>query len=172
MVNEVNEQNKSEIGDVRRIDALGRLVIPKKLRIEEGINEYSNIEFLPSECSGAIIIKKYDPLVQNEDFIKSVIKTLADAIESSVVISSDGGILFASGKIADAEAEQILSEKRDAMKESFAESDGAHLYTVPLLTAKRDCLGALTIISKVKIDKERALTAAVTAQIIADDTWD
>jgi transcriptional pleiotropic regulator of transition state genes len=46
-------------GIVRRIDALGRLVIPKELRRKIEVNDGDEVEILGAE--GCIIIKKYAP---------------------------------------------------------------------------------------------------------------
>ena len=46
-------------GIVRRVDGLGRLVIPKELRRKIGVNDGDEVEILGAE--GCIIIKKYAP---------------------------------------------------------------------------------------------------------------
>jgi len=47
-------------GDVKRVDALGRLVIPKKLRGEFGISHGTPLEFLVGE-GGVIALRKWSP---------------------------------------------------------------------------------------------------------------
>ncbi len=47
-------------GIVRRVDELGRLVIPKELRREIGVMDGDEVEILGGE--GCIVIKKYSPV--------------------------------------------------------------------------------------------------------------
>ncbi len=46
-------------GIVRRVDELGRLVIPKELRREIGVKDGDEVEILGGE--NCIVIKKYSP---------------------------------------------------------------------------------------------------------------
>ncbi|AEZ50496.1 antitoxin from a toxin-antitoxin system [Bacillus phage BCD7] len=48
-------------GIVRKVDDLGRLIIPKELRDMLDIPFGTNMEFL-TETGGTIIIRKYDPI--------------------------------------------------------------------------------------------------------------
>jgi AbrB family transcriptional regulator (stage V sporulation protein T) len=48
-------------GLVRRIDDLGRVVIPKEIRRTYGINSGDPLEIF-TDNEGCIILKKYDPL--------------------------------------------------------------------------------------------------------------
>lgn len=48
-------------GIIRRIDDLGRIVIPKEFRRELRIYEGDPIVFFISKQDGAIILKKYEP---------------------------------------------------------------------------------------------------------------
>ena len=50
-------------GIIRRIDDLGRIVIPKAIRKKMGVYEGEPIEFFFSEQDGEIILKKYVPEV-------------------------------------------------------------------------------------------------------------
>lgn len=48
-------------GIIRRIDDLGRIVIPKDIRKKMGVYEGEPIEFFFSEQDGEIVLKKYVP---------------------------------------------------------------------------------------------------------------
>lgn len=62
-------------GLVRRIDDLGRVVIPKEIRRTFGINNGDPLEIF-TDNESFIILKKYDPLPE----IKNNVKTLQDMI--------------------------------------------------------------------------------------------
>ena len=48
-------------GIVRRIDSLGRIVIPKEIRRTMNIKDYDALEMF-TEKEGRIILKKYSPI--------------------------------------------------------------------------------------------------------------
>ena len=65
-------------GMVRRIDNLGRIVIPMEIRRHLGINDRDNLEIF-TDNEGNIILKKYDPL---PDIVNRV-KTLSEMINDN-----------------------------------------------------------------------------------------
>ena len=62
-------------GLVRRIDDLGRVVIPKEIRRTYGINNGDPLEIF-TDNEGFIILKKYDPLPE----INNRVETLQEMI--------------------------------------------------------------------------------------------
>ena len=61
-------------GIVRRIDDLGRVVIPKEVRAQLGIREGDPLELYMSDNHGELIIKKYDTTAP----IRTVVNQLSD----------------------------------------------------------------------------------------------
>lgn len=61
---------ENAVGIVRKIDDLGRLVIPAELRKQFGIQKFDDVEMLATESG--IILRKYDGNNIDED-IKSII---------------------------------------------------------------------------------------------------
>ena len=62
-------------GIVRRVDVLGRIVIPKELRRMLKINEGDPMEiFVERE---EIVLKKYSPLLNSDDLSNGIAQTLA-----------------------------------------------------------------------------------------------
>lgn len=58
------------MGIVRRIDELGRVVVPKEIRRIMGINEGDPLEFFINENEKAIILKSWKPMrVTREEVI-------------------------------------------------------------------------------------------------------
>ena len=55
-------QMKKSTGMVRRIDDLGRVVIPKEVRRYLGIQESDSLEIFVDEYKEEIILKKYNTL--------------------------------------------------------------------------------------------------------------
>lgn len=65
-------------GIIRRIDGLGRIVIPKEIRRTYGITDGSPIEIFTTD--NGIVLKKY----QTEDELKNLANVLGEAVESSI----------------------------------------------------------------------------------------
>lgn len=58
-------------GIVRRMDELGRIVIPMEMRKLYGINDRDPLEIF-TDNEGHIILKKYDPLPVIQDRLKTL----------------------------------------------------------------------------------------------------
>lgn len=71
-------------GIVRKIDNLGRVVIPKELRRNLNIDEGTNLEIFVDR-KGTVILKKYSPLAEI-DQIDDYVKTLAETTECDAMI--------------------------------------------------------------------------------------
>ena len=65
-------------GIVRRIDDLGRVVIPKEIRRTMRIREGDPLEIY-TEKDGEVIFKKYSPIGELGDFAANYVETLAKA---------------------------------------------------------------------------------------------
>ena len=57
-------------GIIRRIDDLGRIVIPKEIRRTMGIHENDPMEIFLHE--GFVVFKKYNPYTQYEDMLANL----------------------------------------------------------------------------------------------------
>ena len=66
-------------GIVRRIDDLGRIVIPKEIRRTMRIREGDPLEIY-TEKDGEVIFKKYSPIGELGDFATNYVETLAKAL--------------------------------------------------------------------------------------------
>lgn len=77
-------------GIVRKVDELGRVVIPKELRRTLGIEEKDPVEiYIDGE---KIILKKYLPNGEKEDVISSLEKMAASAKNPNVIDVIDRAI--------------------------------------------------------------------------------
>jgi len=83
-------------GIVRRIDDLGRIVIPKEIRRTLRIREGDPIEIY-TDNSGNIIFKKHSIIDEISPFVHQYADVLSRALEMPVVISDKDHIIAASG---------------------------------------------------------------------------
>ena len=168
-------------GIVRRIDDLGRVVIPKEIRRTLRIREGDPLEIF-TDREGGVILKKYSPIGELTDFSKEYAESLQQAIGHIVLISDKDTFVSASG----APKKDYLERKISTELESIMDGRKATLIvengkTIPLhndeengvyasqviapIIAEGDAIGAVLILSKTADEKfgELELKLAETA---------
>jgi len=106
-------------GIVRRIDDLGRIVIPKEIRRTLRIREGDPLEIFVDR-DGEIIFKKYSPFVSLKDFAKEYTDSLFKALGHVSCISERNTIVAITGssranfsyEVIEAAVEQAMTERR------------------------------------------------------------
>ena len=105
-------------GVVRRIDDLGRIVIPKEIRRTLRIREGDPLEIF-TDKEGEIILKKYSPIGELSEFASQYAETLAKTTGHIACISDKDTIIAVAGapkkeyleKSISNEVERIMEEK-------------------------------------------------------------
>ena len=106
-------------GIVRRIDDLGRVVIPKEIRRTLHIKESDPLEIF-TDKDGAVIFKKYSPMGELSDFAAQICESLNKTTSGLAAVCDRDTILTVSGsgkrelqeKTISAELEQILESRK------------------------------------------------------------
>jgi len=83
-------------GIVRRIDDLGRVVIPKEIRRTLRIREGDPLEIFVDR-DGEVILKKYSPIGELGDFAKEYADSLAEAVGHIALIADRDVVIAVSG---------------------------------------------------------------------------
>lgn len=83
-------------GIVRRIDDLGRVVIPKEIRRTLRIREGDPLEIYVDR-EGEVILKKYSPVGELGDFAKEYCDSLFEAVGHIVMISDRDNVVAVAG---------------------------------------------------------------------------
>lgn len=83
-------------GIVRRIDDLGRVVVPKEIRRTLRIREGDPMEIFTNRY-GEIILKKYSPIGEIDNFAKQYAESLAQVSGYKVIISDRDQIIAVAG---------------------------------------------------------------------------
>jgi len=133
-------------GIVRRIDDLGRVVIPKEIRRVLRIREGDPLEIF-TDNSGEVILKKYSPINELRHYAAEYAETASHILGGTVVVSDTDQIIAASGghkkdfidKRIDYELDKIIQSKNRYLNE--------HKIVVPIIL-HGDAIGSITIISK------------------------
>lgn len=106
-------------GIVRRIDDLGRVVIPKEIRRTMRIREGDPLEIY-TDRNGEVIFKKYSPMGELGTFVRQLCDSLSRTAGSSCVICDRDSVIAASGsakkdvmeRTVSPEMEQIMQQRR------------------------------------------------------------
>ena len=83
-------------GIVRRIDDLGRVVIPKEIRRTMRIKEGDPLEIY-TDREGEVIFKKYSPIGEMQDFASDYADTLQKTSSSPIFICDRDAVIAVSG---------------------------------------------------------------------------
>lgn len=83
-------------GIVRRIDDLGRVVIPKEIRRSMRIREGDPLEIY-TDSDGEVIFKKYSPIGELSEFASQYAEVLVKSTEIPVIICDRDHCIAASG---------------------------------------------------------------------------
>ena len=110
-------------GIVRRIDDLGRVVIPKEIRRTMRIREGDPLEIY-TDREGEVIFKKYSPIGELSVFASQYAETLYKTCNLSVIISDRDAVISSAGVSKKEYVEKKLS---DAL-ENVIESRGMYLW--------------------------------------------
>ena len=107
-------------GVVRRIDDLGRVVIPKEIRKTLRIKEGDPLEIF-TDKEGEVILKKYSPIGELSEFATEYAETLAKTTGHIACITDKDTVIAVSGgskkefleQSISAELEKILEDKEN-----------------------------------------------------------
>jgi AbrB family transcriptional regulator (stage V sporulation protein T) len=81
-------------GVIRRIDELGRIVLPKEIRRNLGIREGENLEIFVSE--DAIVLKKYSKLADSNEIVKSIGSLVSAVYPVKIIITDRDSVVYSS----------------------------------------------------------------------------
>jgi len=107
-------------GIVRRIDDLGRVVIPKEIRRTMRIREGDPLEIY-TDHDGEVIFKKYSPIGELHSFASSYAETLNKSCGLKVVICDRDTIIATAGVSKKEYAEAKISAEADELIENRSE---------------------------------------------------
>ena len=82
-------------GIVRRIDDLGRVVIPKEIRKTLRIREGDPLEIFTAK-DGEVILKKYSPIGELNEFSQEYAETLGETLGCGVIVTDLDSIIAVS----------------------------------------------------------------------------
>lgn len=162
-----------QTGVTRKIDELGRIVIPKEIRKNLGIRDGESLEIYTSDDS--IILKKYYEVKKLEDVCDKLCEMIKNIYDVNILITDREKVVSSSisnykDKLLDKdlielidERELLISDKLLIKKIGNDEVNG--YYTVVPIVASSDSLGLVIIVDEVKTYER---LAKLVAKIVVD----
>lgn len=102
-------------GIVRRIDDLGRIVIPKEIRRNLRIRETDPIEIF-TDKAGEIILKKYSPMGELTSYASQCAKSVAQTSGKTTIITDREFFIAQSGGMKELVGREVSNDLLDVME--------------------------------------------------------
>ena len=167
-------------GIVRRIDELGRVVIPKEIRRTLRIREGDPLEIY-TDRDGEVILKKYSPIGEMSSFAKDYTESLFRSLGHIAVIVDRDQVVAASGlpisraletAIASRQTVALNQQSGGRMVAVTTEEDQNPNYTAQVISpiiADGEAIGAVLLMSRdngVKMGDTELKVAETAAGIV------
>jgi AbrB family transcriptional regulator (stage V sporulation protein T) len=137
-------------GIVRRIDDLGRVVIPKEIRRTLRIRENDPLEIF-TDREGEIIFKKYSPMGDLGDFAQEYVDALHESTGHIAVIADQDELIAVNG----APKKAFIGRRITEEVERLLETKQSHLLTAPSDSSPVDgCSSTSQVIAPIVKDGE------------------
>jgi len=164
-------------GIVRRIDDLGRVVIPKEIRRTLRIREGDPLEIF-TDRDGEVILKKYSPISELGQFAKEYVETLYETLGTPALISDRDEMIAVSGlskkdylnRQLSPDLDEIMTGRKivtekleKAIEWVPGQVEQVKSYCIAPIIAAGDTIGAVYLLSKVHFIGETEMKAAETA---------
>ncbi|MBP2033935.1 AbrB family transcriptional regulator (stage V sporulation protein T) [Clostridium algifaecis] len=155
-------------GIVRRIDDLGRVVIPKEIRRTLRIREGDPLEIF-TDREGGVILKKYSPIDELSEISKGYAESLQQTIGNIVLICDTDSIVSVSGtskkeyvdKKISQDLEDVIENRKLAFFEGkeiidiYDDEEAEEKYSAQVIypiISGGDAIGAVIITSKEDVE--------------------
>ncbi len=150
-------------GIVRRIDDLGRVVVPKELRRSLRIHEGDPIEIFTNR-EGEIILKKYSQIGEIAEFAVGCAEAIGQTLNASVVITDREQVVAVHGlpkkewlgKSISGALLQVMQERGNVMAKRqdaeyvplIVEGEEVMVEAIVTIISEGDAIGTVAVVSK------------------------
>ncbi len=167
-------------GIVRRIDDLGRVVIPKEIRRTMRIREGDPLEIY-TDREGEVIFKKYSPIGELHSFASQYAETLQKICNMAVIITDRDAVIATAGVARKEYSERKVSGELEGVIEGRSlywhksgtetipviEDGGSHYVScaMPIIT-EGDVIGCVCSVVRYDEQNEERLSEEVETKLI------
>lgn len=162
-----------QTGVTRKIDELGRIVIPKEIRKNLGIRDGESLEIYTSNDS--IILKKYYEVKKLEDVCDKLCEMIKNIYDVNILITDREKVVSSSisnykDKLLDKDLIELIDEREllisdKLLTKKIGNDEVIGYYTVVPIVASSDSLGLVIIVDEVKTYER---LAKLVAKIVVD----
>lgn len=166
-------------GVIRRIDELGRIVIPKEIRRNLGIRDGENIEIFTDENS--IILKKHSRLTSASEIIEKVGDLTSNVMEYSVIVTDREKVVLALGEEVSELNNKVISkqlinliDQRESNFENleitleFADIKIKGYFAITPIISSNDSIGLIIIYNKNKLNDNEIKYSKLFAKLVGE----
>lgn len=146
-------------GVIRRVDELGRIVIPKEIRNNLRIKSGEGLEIFTNDDS--LILKKFSPIENLEDLTEKYTEAVYQTIKHNIIVTDTNKVIAVSGNLKKKYINKNISEfveRSIDRRDSFSERQYKNFQIVENLeelgyfsfssiVLNGDCLGSVIIVS-------------------------
>ena len=147
-------------GIVRRVDDLGRIVIPKEIRRTLRIREGDPLEIY-TEKDGGVIFRKYSPMGDLQDLAAQVCESIGSSTGRIAAVADRDSIIALSGapkrelmdKPNSQDLEKLMEQRRnyrytsgDTLLRATESSDKYHLGVAAPILSQGDLMGCVMLL--------------------------
>lgn len=147
-------------GIVRRVDDLGRIVIPKEIRRTLRIREGDPLEIY-TEKDGGVIFRKYSPMGDLQEFAAQMCESIGSATGKIAAVSDRDAIIALSGapkrelmdKPNSQELDKLMEQRKnyryqqgEALLKATEGSDKYHLGVASPILSQGDLMGCVMLL--------------------------
>lgn len=162
-----------QTGVTRKIDELGRIVIPKEIRKNLGIRDGESLEIYTSDDS--IILKKYYEVKKLEDVCDKLCEMIKNIYDVNIIITDREKVVSSSisnykDKLLDKDLIELIDEREllisdKLLTKKLGNDEVIGYYTVVPIVASSDSLGLVIIVDEIKTYER---LAKLVAKIVVD----
>lgn len=164
-------------GVVRRIDELGRIVIPKEIRKNFRIKEGENIEIYIDDNN--IILKKYSELKNVSDISSNIIDSVFSIINKDIIITDMSNIVELSPSLKNVfltkelsvEYQNLISKRKKVIQKTsqnllVTDQSIQQSYIMNPLIVNGDLIGSIVLFSKETITNSDLIVLDIITKIL------
>lgn len=166
-------------GVVRRIDDLGRIVIPKEIRRNLRIRDGESLEVFVD--SNNIVLKKFSIMRNIDEYAKNLVDALYSFAKKSIIITDTDSVIACSSNIKDSLINKSISDnlgicikRRESILEKYNKdliiSDDFSVsakYVINSIIANGDCVGLVIIYDEDNIDDNDMNLSLIASKILS-----
>lgn len=165
-------------GVVRRIDELGRIVVPKEIRKTLRIKSGENLEIFVSDNN--IILRKYSQIDKLNDIAQAISQTLNLSLKANILIANNDKYIIASGsqkrdyidKEISSEILKIIENRKsiilkDQTLKLIEDKEENANYIISPIIVQGDIIGTIIVFSQDNLTEETLNTIKIISNILA-----